>query len=829
MPTAPSTTPATDNDAARLELVRLGQADRPWEFLARSVVWLRANPADHGVRFLAASNAAGLGLKTLAAECLAPLPEEAAADERVRSLAASIESLADDEIPLGVRSANARRGLEALHTRGLDLSAEFVKWQTPHANERWFRSIDGNTVRCTDASDPLGSCLWLADLRGGARAFCESTVECDDYQAPAPFVVEGINPPWILSMLADALAATRTGYQTAIHVVQADPGELFDGLACEDLHDLLTNPRIHTHLGEHAGQHLGDTLTARLEHELPGRMVSSPTAVAKVAPTVSQTLHALKSKQVAALASCAQRAKATYEPRDAAWWADRFTQINSGNGEPLRVLLITSRFTTFVQHAAADLAQAVRASGGEARVLIEPDDSTRMSKLAHLQAVEDFEPDLLVMINYTRAHLGPEMPAHLPVVCWIQDTMAHLFTPEAGAAQGPFDVLLGNHHSELFQHHGFDMARYLHSPVAVSDQKFHAGPCTDNQSDRFACEIAYVSHHSETPERMLARLKDEAGPSPAAGLLDSVAPLVHKQLDRLADEPIRLALRTQLTQLAEQHLGSAPPPRLISDLLDQVAIPLAERIVRHRALEWAAQIANRRGWRLKLFGNGWETHPSLADHAAGPLDHNDDLRASYQLARVHLHASVSPLTHQRLMECALSGGFPLAMLNHDARITPERLIASLGWRSAVEQLVPETEPDTASLAQYGDRCRLEDHAVGYRLTEHHALLARAAQLQRLGAADPADGDVLWCDARRVRMNLELRACGQLDWNAASLFGDLAAHTFTGRDGFETLLTRAIENAPWRRAQSAAMADRVRSGGTHSAMLARLLGWFPKAL
>lgn len=813
----------------RLDLVRLGQADRPWEFLSRAFAWFHDNPDDHGVRFLAASNAAGLGLRTLATECLAPLPEEAASDERVRALTVRIAALPDDEMRLDTRLAFARRNVEALQARGIDLSCAHAEWASQTANERWFVSIDGNVVRVLDMTNPLGSCLWLSDLRGESRAFCETTVECDGYQAPAPFVVEGINPPWILVGLAERLKPTRTGYRTPIHVVQADLTELLDGLACVDLHDTLLDPRLHPHLGQSAAQLLHDCLMARGEHELPGRVVISPTATVRATPDTRQALHSLKSDQVASLALSAQQARSVYEPRDPSWWAKRFGEINNGTGAPLRALLITSRYTTFVQHSASDLAQAVQAAGGEARVLIEPDDATRMSKLAHLQAIVDFEPDLLVMINYTRAHLGAEVPPNLPVVCWIQDAMGHLFSPEAGAAQGPFDVLLGNYHSELFHRHGYEPRRYLHAPVAASETKFHTGPCTSHQQGRFACEVAYVSHHSETPDRMLQRLKDEAAQPDMEGLLDAVFPAVQDQLTRLTGEPIRFHLRQRLSDLAQHHLGAAPPPRMISELLDQVAIPLAERIIRHQTLEWAADVSKRRGWSLQLYGNGWDTHPSLSAHARGPLQHGDDLRACYQLAKVHLHASVSPLTHQRLMECVLSGGFPLATLNHDAVITPERAIAALNWRPPPEVLVAGIDPDPANLAQYGDRCRLRDQAVGYRVTEHPSLLRRTAQIQRLGEFAAGTDDVMWCESRRVRMNLELRACGLLDWNAAALFGDLADHAATDRQGFERLLVTAVENPKWRARRSAAVANRVKSYATHSALISRLTKWMPTTL
>ena len=38
--------------------------------------------------------------------------------------------------------------------------------------------------------------------------------------------------------------------------------------------------------------------------------------------------------------------------------------------------------------------------------------------------------------------------------------------------------------------------------MVASEHKFHAAPITSAQRERFACDLAFVSHHSQTPEAM---------------------------------------------------------------------------------------------------------------------------------------------------------------------------------------------------------------------------------------------------------------------------------------------------------------------------------------
>ena len=57
----------------RGQILALGQADRPWEFVGLAHRALAAHPSDAGVRFLLAANYAKLELRTAASEQIALL------------------------------------------------------------------------------------------------------------------------------------------------------------------------------------------------------------------------------------------------------------------------------------------------------------------------------------------------------------------------------------------------------------------------------------------------------------------------------------------------------------------------------------------------------------------------------------------------------------------------------------------------------------------------------------------------------------------------------------------------------------------------------------
>src|SRR5687768_12703831 len=85
---------------SRDDIVKLGQAGRPWEFLPVVLQALAQAPEDAGLRVLCAANLAQLGLGTVAREHLAALPRQIAQDSSLAGLRRTVEGLKADVVPL---------------------------------------------------------------------------------------------------------------------------------------------------------------------------------------------------------------------------------------------------------------------------------------------------------------------------------------------------------------------------------------------------------------------------------------------------------------------------------------------------------------------------------------------------------------------------------------------------------------------------------------------------------------------------------------------------------------------------------------------------------
>lgn len=793
--------------------MRLGQAGRPWEFAPVAVQVMRIAPEDAGVRVLLAANLAKLGLRTAALEELERLPSEVRRDATVMGLERAVAALPDDQIGAEELERVCRGNVAALGKRGAGIAPQVEKWTERARGREWFRTADGNVARRVRG---FGAWELWGDHRGAAaRLAAQHLAEANE--RGSTYTVEGVDPPWVLLELARALPRRANGGWARVQVVQADAMEFLDGLACADLREVLSVDRVRAYVGEDAAERLRADLHRRRAYSLASAYIPLLNVKKRVEPGIEGVLAQGDAEQAEYEKALVKKVGKVYEGRDRAWWEKRYLEALSSRAgeaaappvERLRVLVPTCRFSTYMKHSSADLVEAFRAAGCEAEVLIEPDDSTHFAAGAYLERLAAFKPDLVVLINYTRGQFGDFLPRNLPFVCWIQDALAQQLDASVGAAQGEFDFVVGHLHPELFSLFKYPRARTMPARVVTSARKFHPGPVAAALRERFACEVAMVSHHSETPGAMQARMLGEAKKDPTTcAIVERLFP----EVDRTASEPMSERVMSRLDhatrEAARAVLGREPGAAAVAQIMRQYCMPMADRVIRHQTLEWAAAVCARRGWRMRAYGRGWDRHPTLAGCAAGEVEHGEELRACYQSAAVQLHASVNTLVHQRVMECALSGGLPLCRLTRD--------VVSEMW-AEVRRTVALSGAESR-LDERGRRC--------VPISDHPELMMAASRAGALGLESGPNLEFTDEWLARVRRDDGEREPAV---TAAWLLGDLEAMTFRSEAELEARIEKAIERPQWRSAMGAAVARRVRERLSHDTLVAGVLGLVRRSL
>ncbi len=806
----------------REDVVRAGRGGLPWEFVPLALGALRVLPADVEIRFLLAAAYAKLMLRTAAMEQLDRLPAGAKQEAGVLAMVEAAGALPDDRVGLDTLERTLGANLARLNARvdhPVSLADQFEGWRVRGAGREWFRTRSGDLV-WRAAGDASG---WMRFEAQREQADALKLPHDENPAAatyPTWYAVDGIDPPWMLQRLWRSTGNRNDGFSPLVLAMQRDPLQALDGLAQHDLADVIGDSRVRFFIGEDAGERVQRFLDerGRAGVRIACAAVGLPTTAARVQPSITDMV-ASASRPIERLQEDARRRlDADDRPGTREEWAARFRAARSGGDDPLRVLIPTSRFSTFLRHSAADLVEAMNAAGCRAMLWMEPDAHSLLEPLATLRVCEEFRPDLIVIPNYTRANISARVPANTPFVTWVQDAMPHLFEKGAGARLGELDFVVGNLQESMFQHLGYPRSRALSAPMAASATKFHPGPVSEGQRGRHACEIAYVSHHSETPSAMHGRKRAEAAASPhLLALLD----VLFERVTTIAASPISrgpLATQLRLATIEEMRRAGLPDDEpSIAGVLTAYVLPIADRSLRHRTLDWAAVIAGRRGWRMHLYGKGWESHPTLAACARGELAHGDDLRACYQTARAHLHISLHTAVHQRVFECAMSGGLPLCRLQADDLSQLEYLAAATACRTGEPAVI---DPDRRSADGYG--------CGGYGLDSCEPARRYGEFLRAMNLPIPQHVWLNQIHAERLRSSVAERIDGeeQALWN---LWPDPAALMFHDEGTLERVLARAIEDDEWRSRQSRALGDHARAHVSYDALARTLLGFVESRL
>ncbi len=543
-----------------------------------------------------------------------------------------------------------------------------------------------------------------------------AAVLCPTGAVVCPLLVGGEDLGWLWDRLyrLPCGAATIPGWRPPLYFVAANLERLWVMLHVQDWATLLADPRVRLFAGPDAVDCLRAALLTDDACPWPQQWVTADPATWPAGTTVETLLAEADAARRVRLDGCRATANARRVPT---WQA----------GRPLRVLGVTSRYTTFLQHSMRDWLAAFDRLGHATRLVIEGHDHEIHNELVTAAAIADFGPDLVVLIDHLRGGVGG-VPPGVPVVAWVQDALPHLFTPAAGAAHGPVDYTMGLPKARLVRQFGYPGERFLTTPIPVRADRFAPPP---GPRAPFDCDVSFVSHAS-TPADVLLRQATEQVSSPQ---VRRALEAVHDQLRATyaaggcVTEPP--AIR-RLVDAALADAGCWVDESAMPAVMDLFVQRVNNALFRHQALAWVADM----GVDLRLYGRGWERHPTLGRYARGPADHAGGLAGVYRASRINLHVSPFGAVHQRVFEGLAAGGFfllracPGDLMGRDYQALSDWCAAEGVTTDA--QLRDRATPDVgARLTRLADALRSDPFGQFAPLVD---LLATSAEAGHVGSA-----------------------------------------------------------------------------------------------
>ncbi|MFQ5491636.1 MAG: hypothetical protein ACE5GE_13040, partial [Phycisphaerae bacterium] len=635
--------------------------------------------------------------------------------------------------------------------------------------------IDRQRVHQVRHRPTTGRDVWIGTL-GHHRQLADSANLPPDIEQlmPGPYLFEGLDLGWFFHRVWHRTQNTFLQFSTALYLVEPDPALMAVVLHLHDWTRILADPRVKVFVGPDCTQRFEKLLHESLDWPAPVHAFCLSRHRPAPQPSAYEAATSIQRYRTSIAVQGMTDLQDRYAGRDARYWAKRFAEALDGTGPPLRILGPVSTHTTFLKYSMRDAQAAVERLGHTFRIVTESTLHEKISVTTYHRIMAEFEPDLLFLLDHLRPAFAGIIPDNLPMMTFDQDNLPGSFAKDKVEAMSCLDTVVGMPHCETQALYKCDPRQFLACQIPTDPGQWESQDLTSEEVQRYTCDISYVSHASQTAagfhQSQLPQIQDPN----VLRLLDAIYPLAVDAVQ--AGQPVDGRFMRHLLAQGEQQVGMQVRDDAVRNhLLGWYIWRLCDRVFRHQALEWAAEWARQRGRSLRIYGNGWDQHPTLAEFAAGPADNGRELTCIYRASKINLQLMPAGFIHQRALDGLSAGGFFLTRRAPGDTCLP-------GLRDLAKRIRQSGVQSHAALLDHGDQNLITDFQQMHR---------RIGLLDRQG--------------KEAFHHVLIYA----DWQyAADLFADFDDIAFADRESFVQMADRFIDQDSQRLALAAQMRQAV---------------------
>jgi spore maturation protein CgeB len=335
----------------------------------------------------------------------------------------------------------------------------------------------------------------------------------------------------------------------------------------------------------------------------------------------------------------------------------------------IKVMGITSRYSSFLQYCTRDLLDGFAALGCQIDLAIEPNVHHMRTSNFELMQIYQSLPDIIICIDSLRSNIEPNF---IPFYTWIQDDLTRLVKPKnAPLTENDFVSVFASGWQSMYQQRPY----YANHPIHVLPLGFHEGVYFPIDGIEQDIDVLYVSHlidpdltlepyrHGRAAHKHTSR---ERGWLAAGGneqaLTDAMC-VVTQTIDRMSmDEILPLFDSTQSKQAWLRRLDI---PNMTDELFDLLSESDGDRarigndVLSQLKLRPMQQLA-KAGISFEVYGNNWEKYQDTAPYARGCAPNGDFLNRLHSRTKICINNSAQVSFHMRALEIMASGAFMLS-------------------------------------------------------------------------------------------------------------------------------------------------------------------------
>lgn len=756
---------------------------------------LEKDPLHEPALLLAARSLIAIGLVGPARELLAEVQEQSEHSDQAREVSRCIDGLPSGRVAWGQLQprfdANWRQLLDAKP----ELAAHEETFRSLPRTLELYRATDGN-VHVSRRLD-RGRRVWLPDLSDAKQAVAKAQMgHADGALMCSPYLVLGDRQFGLLNRVYESTNGMYLSFAPRVYFVQPDV-ELFGAaLYVAESIEPLCDERVSAFVGPDAVDGLIRHLEANPSRALPEHTLIDPSYAATGVDELREKLTPLAEDRAKRVEAYRAETASRCSQLPADHWAELFN-----SGKPLRILGLTSRFTTVLQYAMRDFGHAFERLGHTFHMLIERNDNDLLNPRLLVESIASFKPDLIVQIDHLCAEMADLLPKGIPSVCWIQDRMPRLFTKEAGQNVRPLEFVLGYGFPECITQFDYPADRFLPCPIPASPKMLpDPSECEANLAS-YRCDVMYASNFRREPDGLFAehRLRFIASDQP-------VFDAAYENLRRVINQPWFCGDYdyASLVREAEEQSGSQASNTAVRDDIVATLAFLADAHIRQNMVRSVARWADATGGSFHLYGEGWSEHPDFARFARGRVEHGAALGQAFRGAKISLHGGRNPALHQRVLDGLAAGGFFLIGAKPSDAAHPAN--------QAILRFIKEHEGDLPKRLKPSDLP--EPHATFY------------TDFLRVRGNDPDAGVEL---TREMALNVIAECEWKTRHSASSLWPDYERITFRTDDELFCRIDHFLHNDDERNLIKTKMRNAVLENFTYEALARQLLNFMATRL